>query len=101
MQITRHPFHLYDSVVIWGTKHKRPNIIRKDIPIALMAQERPRVWGVSSQKQNKDQIYISYYKSASFYSFVLFLLGDYFYRLLVSLFEIEIQNKEFPSWRSG
>lgn len=28
-----------------GTEDKRPNIISKDAPVALIAQEIPRVWG--------------------------------------------------------
>ena len=50
LRITRHPFHLYDSKAISGTEDKRPNIITKDAPIALIAQEIPRVWGAVSQE---------------------------------------------------
>ena len=41
----------------------RPNIIKKDAPIALIAQEIPRILGALCQKWEEDQIYISYDKS--------------------------------------
>ena len=37
------PFHLYGSEVIIGTEEKRPTIITKDAPLALINQEIPRV----------------------------------------------------------
>lgn len=41
----RHPFHLCDPEAFSGTK--RPNIITKDSPIALTAQEIPRALGAT------------------------------------------------------
>ena len=40
----------------------RPNIITQDVPIALVLQEIPKVWGALCQKQMKIK-HISYYKS--------------------------------------
>ena len=48
------PFHLSGSEVISGTEDKRPNIITKDVPIPLIAQEMSRVWGTVDE----DQIYL-------------------------------------------
>ena len=48
--ISRHPFHLYDFEAILGTEDKRPKIITKDAPIALITQKIPRVLGALSQK---------------------------------------------------
>ena len=45
-----HPFHFYSSEVISGTEEKRPSIIAKDVPIAFIAQEIPRVLGAVSQE---------------------------------------------------
>lgn len=50
------PFHLYGSEAILGAEGKRPNVT-KDTPIALTAQEMPRVWGaVSLEPWTEDQI---------------------------------------------
>ena len=45
IRLQRHPFRLYGSEGISGTEDKRPNIMTEDAPIALIAQEIPRVWG--------------------------------------------------------
>jgi len=37
-----------------GIKDMRPNIITKDVPIPLIAQEMSRVWGAADE----DQIYL-------------------------------------------
>ena len=42
--ITGHPFYLYGSKAVLGTEDKRPNMITKDAPIALITQEIPKVW---------------------------------------------------------
>lgn len=70
------------------------DIVRKDAPIAIKAQEMPRVWGTMSQKQDKDQrpnvyrIYCeSQYYTASFI-YILTLLHQgltYLYGILVAL----------------
>ena len=45
--IRRHSFHLYGSTEFSGTEDKRSNILTKDVSIALIAQEIPRVlWAV-------------------------------------------------------
>ena len=41
------PFWLWSNVRIWG---QRTILLTKDIPIACMAQEIPRVWGAMSQE---------------------------------------------------
>lgn len=66
------------------------DIVTKDAPIALKAQEMPRVWGTLGQKQDKDQMCI-YYKSQYYtVSFIhIFILPHqgftYLYRMLVAL----------------
>lgn len=35
--------------MISATEDQRPNVITKDPPIAVLAQEMPRVWGAVSQ----------------------------------------------------
>lgn len=44
-----------------GTEDKRPSIITKDIPIALITQDFPRVWGTVSQElwPEDQNIYLS------------------------------------------
>ena len=44
------PFHLYGSEVISESKDKRPNVMTKDAPIALLTLEIPRVWGTVGQE---------------------------------------------------
>jgi len=61
LSITRQSFHLYGSGAILGTKDKRSNILIKDVPIALISQEIPRVFGICEPKTvDEDQMYISY-----------------------------------------
>lgn len=50
MQTTRRALHLCGSVAISGTKDQTTNIRTKVAPIALTAQEMPRVWGAVRQK---------------------------------------------------
>lgn len=39
---TRYPFHLYGSEAISETEDNRPNIMTKDAPIVIIAEEIPR-----------------------------------------------------------
>ena len=48
---TRHPFRPYSSEAISGTEGKRPNIITKDAPVALTAQEILRFWELWVRKK--------------------------------------------------
>lgn len=43
--------------LFWGTEERRPNIITKDAPVVLIAEEIPKFWGPVIQ------IYISFDKS--------------------------------------
>ena len=49
--ITGHPFYLYGSEAISGTEDKRPNIMTKDVPFVLIAEEIQSVWGLVNQEQ--------------------------------------------------
>ena len=42
--------NLYGSEVISGTENKRPSVMTKDAPLALIAQKIPRVLGAMSQE---------------------------------------------------
>lgn len=53
--IIRYLFHLYGSEAFSGTEDKRPNMITKYTPIALIAQESPRIWGAVSQEHGQRQ----------------------------------------------
>ena len=54
-------FYLYGSEAFSGTEDKRANIIAKDIPLAFMAQEIPRVWLVTCKPLTVDEDYIYIY----------------------------------------
>ena len=52
--ITRYPFHLDGSEEISGTKDKGPNRTEKGNPIALIAQDIPKVWGGEPRTTKED-----------------------------------------------
>lgn len=54
-------FYLYGSEAFSGTEDKRANIIAKDIPLAFMAQEIPRIWLVTCKPLTVDEDYIYIY----------------------------------------
>ena len=60
LRIARHSFHFYGSGVISGTEGERANIVTKDSPIALIAQEIPRVLPGSWEPgvMDEDQVYM-------------------------------------------
>ena len=51
-------FYLYGSEAFSETEDKRANIIAKDIPLAFMAQEIPRVWLATCEPLTVDEDYI-------------------------------------------
>lgn len=61
--INKHSFHLYPFGAGSETSEKDPNIIAKDVPMALIIWETTGVLRVVARKGDRDQIFTSYYKS--------------------------------------
>lgn len=59
----RHSFHLYPFGAGSETSDKDPNIITKDVPMALIIWETTGVLGVVARKGDRDHLFTSYYKS--------------------------------------
>lgn len=58
----RHLCHLFGPEMFLVIEDEKPNIT-KDVPIALIDQEIPRVWGAMSQEFRMETKYISYQNS--------------------------------------
>lgn len=54
-------FYLYGSEAFSGTEDRGANFIAKDIPLAFMAQEIPRIWLATCEPLTVDEDFIYIY----------------------------------------
>ena len=70
-------FYLYGSEAFSGTEDKRANIIAKDIPLAFMAQEIPRVWLATFEPLTVDEDYVCMYVCIYIYIYIYIYICIY------------------------